>query len=116
MKTLLPLFLTLSFILWILPLGIFIKPSHEKLACDGQRAVCMCHALIPKSSDKAMEPGIALKAGSSTNKENAPGAGSYFISLKTTAALNLPYASFFSNPHLCYKSPYLAAFEYVPKI
>ena len=32
----------ISFILWILPLGFFIKPSQEKFACDGQRAICMC--------------------------------------------------------------------------
>jgi hypothetical protein len=116
MKKLLPLFLAVSFILWVLPLGFFIKPSQQKLACDGQRAMCMCHALVFKSSDKAMEPGLALKAGSSPNKENSSGAGNYFVSAKPAVALNLQSASVFENQFLSYKSPYLAALEYVPKV
>jgi len=62
-----------------LPLGIFIKPSQEKVVCDGQRAICMCHAFVPKASASAVEPGINLKAGTSSNKEN-PSGGNYFVS------------------------------------
>ena len=110
------LFLAVSFILWVLPLGVFIKPSQEKLACDGQRAMCMCHALVPKHSDKAMEPGMALKAGPSANKENSPGSGgNLFVSARPPAALNLKPAFFFENQFLCYKNPFLSALEYVPK-
>ena len=117
MKRLLASFLVISFILWILPLGIFIKPSQQKLACDGQRAICMCHAFIPKSSDKAMEAGLVLKAGASTNKENSSGGGgNYFVSAKSTIVSRLQLASLFENEYLCYKSPFLAALEYVPKI
>jgi len=117
MKKLLASFLLVSFILWVLPLGVFIKPSLQKLACDGQRAMCMCHAFIPKSVDKAMEPGMALKAGGAANKENSSGGGSnYFVSARPAVTLNLHLTSFFENQHLCYKSPFLAALEYVPKI
>ena len=117
MKKLLSFFLMVSFILWILPLGVFIKPSQQKIACDGQRAICMCHAFVPKSMGKAMEPGIALKAGSSTSKENSSGGGgNYFVSAKPPVVLNLQLASIFENQHLCYKNPFLAALEYVPKI
>ncbi len=115
MKKLLPSFLLVSFILWILPLGYFIKPSQEKTACDGQRAMCMCHAMVPKVSSKAMEHGIMLKAGASANKENSS-AGNYFISAKSAVVLNLHAASIFKNQYLCYKNPFLAALEYVPKI
>jgi hypothetical protein len=116
MKNITVLFLLLNFIFWILPLGIFIKPSHEKLACDGQRAICMCHAFIPKSMDKAMEHGMALKTGGATNKENAPNAGNYFVSAKSAILLNLPFASVFDNQRFFYKSPYLTLLESVPKV
>jgi hypothetical protein len=117
MKNLLASFLLVSFILWILPLGYFITSSQEKFACDGQRAICMCHAMILKSSDKAIESGIVLKAGSSTNKENSSGGGSsYFVSAKSTVTLNLNSASILENQFLSYKSPFLAALEYVPKV
>jgi hypothetical protein len=115
MKRLLPSLLVVSFILWILPLGSFIKPSQEKLACDGQRAMCMCHVLILKS-DKVMEPGLMIKAGSSANKENSSGSGNnYFVSARPALALNVHAASIFDNQFLTYKNPYLAALEYVPK-
>ena len=117
MKKLLIFFLAVSFILWILPLGVFIKPSLQKLACDGQRAMCMCHVMMKAdSSDKAMEPAIALKAGTSTNKENSSGASNYFVSAKPAVILNLHSASFFENQFLSYKNPFLATLEYVPKI
>lgn len=35
-------FVSLTIFLWILPLGNFIKPSQEKVVCDGQRAFHMC--------------------------------------------------------------------------
>jgi len=116
MKKSLAFFLVTSFILWILPLGVFIKPSAEKLACDGQRAMCMCHALVLKIADKAIEHGLAYKTGTSSNKENSSGGGNYFVSAKPAVALNLQLTSLFDNQFLSYKSPYLAALEYVPKV
>lgn len=116
MKRALILFLVASFVLWVLPLGDFIKPSLKNLACDGQRAICMCHALVVKSSDKAMEPGIALKAGTAPNKQSTSGGGSnYLVSAKPVIA-GLPITSLFENQYFSYKSPYLAALEYVPKV
>ena len=118
MKKLLDTFLVISFILWILPLGYFIKPSQEKLACDGQRAICMCFCMMGhRSPDKAMEAGMALKAASPSGKENSSGgAGNYFVSATPAFALNVKLASILENQYLCYKNPFLAAIEYVPKI
>jgi hypothetical protein len=116
MKKVLPLILLICFILWIAPLGFFIKPSQQKLACDGQRAFCMCHVMMTKSSDHAMETGIALKEGSSTNKENSSGGGNDFISSRPTVALTFPSTLFLINQHPCYISPFLASLEHVPKI
>src|SRR5208283_4955065 len=100
------------FFIWLLPLGIFIKPSQEKVACDGQRAICMCHAFVPKAADKATEPGITLRAGASSNKEN-PSAGNYFVSAKPAVILNAHLTSFFQNQLFPYKSPFLVSLEQV---
>jgi hypothetical protein len=117
MKRILISFLVIGFILWILPLGYFIKPSRQALACDGQRAVCMCRVMMPKSSDKAMESGLALKAGSSANKENSSGGGAnYFVSAKPAVNIHLRSASIFEDQYFSYNNPFLAAVDYVPKV
>jgi len=115
MKKLPAVLIIVSFIFWILPLGVFIKPSLEKLACDGQRAMCMCHALVFKSSDKAMGPGMILKAAPSTNKENPSGSSNYFVSAKPIIMLKLHSASIFDNQIFYYKNPFLSPLETVPK-
>ena len=92
MRHFIALLTVVLFLIWLLPLGVFIKPSQEKVACDGQRAICMCHAFIPKASDNAMKPGINLKAGASSNKEN-PSGGNYFVSAKPIVILNAHLAS-----------------------
>jgi hypothetical protein len=118
MKKILTSLILLGFILWILPLGYFIKPSMEKLACDGQRAMCMCRCMLGhRSVDRAMEAGVVLKTGSSSNKENSSGGSSnYFVSAKSAAVLNVHAVSVFENQFLTYKNPFLASIEYVPKI
>ena len=116
MKRLIVSFLLAGFILWILPLGFFIKPSQQNLACDGQRAMCMCHIMIPKSLDKAMDAGINLKTASANNENSSGGGANYFVSSKPVIVLHAPLASFFENQHLSYNNPCLAALEYVPKV
>jgi len=114
MKKWLVLFLAVSFILWILPLGVFIKPSQEKIVCDGLRAMCMC-TMGHRSADKVMEPGISLKAASQS-KENSSGGGNYFVSAKPVVIFNLRLASIVGNQFFLYKNPFLATLEYVPKV
>ena len=114
MKQLLILFLLISFILWVLPLGVFIKPSLQKLACDGQRAICMCHAMLPKASAKAMDAGSSLKAGAVPAKENSS-AGNYFVEAKHIVVLNLFPPSILENQIFCYKNPFLGSIDYIPK-
>ena len=113
MKKILSLLLLISFILWILPLGYFIKPSQEKLACDGMRAMCMC-SLGHKAPNKDMVAGINLQAAI-PNKDNSSGGGNVFDSIKPVLALNLHSASIFDNQYLAYKNPFLNSIEYVTK-
>jgi hypothetical protein len=110
--------ITLLFFIWLLPLGIFIKPSAEKIACDGQRAICLCHfhqAPTKKSSDSSTHPLWSQSTGS--NKEaNAKGDGSHPFQLSQirqtvkTAQLNF-FESSSQIPSLLLVSP----IEHVPK-
>jgi hypothetical protein len=36
-----------------MPLGVFIKPSQEKMACDGKRAFHMCSMMTPEAAAHA---------------------------------------------------------------
>jgi len=60
------------FFIWILPLGAFFKPSQAKIACDGQRAICLCPHLIAKHKAKdqgekivIVNPGVQKEGSSS---------------------------------------------------
>ena len=104
-----------SFFIWILPWGVFIKPSQEKMACGGQRAICLCHIAPVQAPDKPLE-GVWFKGMTSTHKDHGgPGGGNYFLAGRSKADQGLRPASFFENWHFCYKSPYLASLEHVPK-
>ena len=67
-------FVLFAFIIWILPLGIFIKPFQEKLTCGGQRAICLCTHLTDK---KGQKPGgkILFQKASAAQKEQASSSG-----------------------------------------
>jgi hypothetical protein len=81
------------FFVWLLPLGIFIKPSQEKVACDGQRAMCMCSVhFAHKASSNPLE-GIttANSNGSKEAPSNSGSAGNYFES--SAAVLNVVHSS-----------------------
>ena len=69
--------ITILFFIWILPLGFFIKPSQEKLACNGQRAICLCSHTLAK--EKAEDKGrFNYKAPTNGQKEaNASGGASH---------------------------------------
>jgi hypothetical protein len=114
MRRALATFLLLGFVLWILPLGFFIKPSQEKIACDGQRAICMCHVMI-KSHVLDLSSGLSLKAVSSVNKENSA-AGAYYLSYKSTRVLHLKPISFFHPEAFSYQNPFFDLIDAVPKI
>jgi len=68
------------FLIWILPLGYFIKPSQEKIACDGQRGICMCCCHIFKK----VSPGKVMLScstqGTSKEASSSGGASNYFLS------------------------------------
>lgn len=71
------LLLTLLFMIWILPLGAFIKLSQEKAVCGGHRAICMCSAMKTQIEHNPLEKcGIRSNPGSNNDINDAPGFGS----------------------------------------
>jgi hypothetical protein len=98
--------LTVAFILWILPLGIFIAPSKEKLFCDGQRAICMCshigkHHPAPagesfSKADDQKEDGAGF---SSTHYDALAQAGAHDVQiLAPNASREIFYSLLISSP------------------
>jgi hypothetical protein len=73
------------FILWIAPLGTFIRPEQEKKACNGRRAICLCTHLLKKQMAK-MAGKQYLKSRGNDNKEqnsSSPSGPDYIYTLKT---------------------------------
>ena len=115
MRTTVVTLTALLFFIWLLPLGIFIKPSQEKFACDGQRAICLCSHM---KVSKAMESSVGLNLRASASKEgSSPGGASHYFSvllIKTGEGLQL--SSLFEQQYLCYKDPFLTSLDHVPKV
>ena len=110
--------LVIFFILWILPLGYFIKPSQEKVACDGQRAFCMCCChIFKKTSNTAVKVVLSCPTqGTSKETSSSGGASNYFISNKPVMPeINLQ-ASQWAASKIFPTLPFIRSIEFVPKI
>ncbi len=106
------------FLIWILPLGIFIKPSQEKITCDGQRAICMCHHMEAKVKRSPIE-GYGFKGNSGSNKESSAssgGAGNYYLASNTQTQNVLNVFLLNREMLLAEAKPFLPSIEHVPKV
>ena len=68
--------LVIFFILWILPLGYFIKPSQQKTFCDGQRGMCMCTMFMVKKAPSHSPNQISMPSGGSNHESSSSGGAS----------------------------------------
>jgi hypothetical protein len=73
MKRFLSFLTSFLFLIWILPLGVFIKPSQEKEFCNGRRAICLCTKLMAKMKDQGCTKKIWIQ--NAPVKEEGPSAG-----------------------------------------
>ncbi len=101
------------FCLWIIPLGIFIKPASEQKTCGGQRAICLCsHTKDKSSSAKPMmvNPGI--------NKEEVPSGGSngHYILTASKRMDPLMRSKFFDHSVSQYSLIVCKSIEHIPKV
>lgn len=71
------IFIVFAFVLWILPLGVFIKPIDEKKVCDGKRAICMCS--FKGQAKTGVVKQFLLKHIPSSEKNTPSGNGNYLV-------------------------------------
>jgi hypothetical protein len=115
MRRLITISLITIFMFWLIPLGVFIAPSKEKLLCDGQRAICMCSH--PSSMGKKQEDmgKTLVKAVSPAQKESSTSAGSFFLAPKVQNNLQTLSVGFFSRHKSFYSLVVCKSIEHVPK-
>ncbi len=104
------------FFLWILPLGVFIKPSQEKVACDGQRAICMCSHAKANKIVKAIE-GFNIKSNPNSSKESnvSSSAGHYYLTSQNYVNQVLHISLIEDAMFVAYRNPSLKLIEHIPK-
>lgn len=84
MQRLLSAVVLIIFFIWILPLGAFFKPSQAKIACDGQRAICLCPHLIVKHKAQDQGEKIVIVNPGVHKEGSSPGGASHdFVLLNT---------------------------------
>jgi hypothetical protein len=118
-RFLISLSLSLIFFTWLLPLGVFIKPAQEKMACGGQRAICLCHQTISKTTHQPMEQGASFRGAGSSPKQEASssgGANHSYLAVLLRQVVTTQLAAVVEQQYLSYKNPYLATLEHVPKV
>jgi hypothetical protein len=117
MRKIIPLLAVCLFFIWLLPLGVFIKPSQEKIACGGQRAICLC-SNAASNAKKTPTGGYGLKTNSSNKESSASNgkAGHEYLVLNpfvvNNSAIRLDQDSMF----VAYRNPYLKLIEHIPKV
>lgn len=114
MKKLLSISITFIFLIWILPLGAFIAPAKEGLACAGQRAICLCSHLLAKAQNGIKAKQLIINS-SAPQKENTGAENLYlFPSLNVNhspGAFHLAALEFKKLPHQIFNR----SIEQVPK-
>lgn len=106
----------LLFFIWILPLGVFIKPAQEKFACNGQRAICLCSHLMAKKSSS--QPAKIINPSGGTQKDaGGPGGANHDFWL-TEANLMIPQkiSKYLHQPTCLYSFLDDKSIEHVPKV
>ena len=118
MRKLLAALTCLLFFIWILPLGIFIKPSLEKLACNGQRAICLCSHLMPKQAAKNASKAIYKGSGGAEQKEHSgpDGSSHHFLFAQKKNQINRQLSLYRRQQSFLYSSLVIRSIEHVPKV
>jgi hypothetical protein len=108
----------LLFISWILPLGIFIKPSQEKMACNGRRAICMCsHMRVSKAQQNPLENSVSVKGAHGSQKESSSGGGAHhYLCISPQLSQGLHLATSLTQQYLRFQDPFYKMIEHVPNV
>ncbi|MDO8580748.1 MAG: hypothetical protein Q7S13_04645 [Candidatus Omnitrophota bacterium] len=115
MKRNIALSLIVLFFVWILPLGVFIKPEQEKQACNGQRAICLCSSHLAKNTDQTAVK--IFSPGSAHAHEKSPSGSShdFLVSNSLNDFIEQQSALMFSTV-VSYQFNLVKAIDPVPKV
>lgn len=69
------------FLIWIMPLGVFVKPTQEESFCNGRRAVCLCSHLVAKNATKNAQKNFKQTTQRSAKEESNPFSHHYLFAL-----------------------------------
>jgi len=106
--------LVIIFLAWILPLGVFIAPSKEKMFCDGQRAICMCSHMAAKH--KHTDSVETFAKAENSQKESHGFSSSHYDSIVAVNSHDTQAFLYCSLQQNFYKLLVSRAVEHVPKV
>jgi hypothetical protein len=106
----------LLFFIWILPLGVFIKPGQEQLACNGQRAICLCSSHLAKNTEQTAVK--VFSPGASHAHEKSPSSGSShdFLASNSLNDFIEQQSALMFSPVASYQFNLVKALDPVPKV
>jgi hypothetical protein len=104
-------FILISFCLWIIPLGAFIRLSDEGKICGGQRAICLCHFAPAKKMDLAKK----ISVSSNASKEKDSTGGQHFLARFSEAIFSNTKYSFLQQDCFFSSEMFQRNIEHVPK-
>lgn len=106
--------LAFVFLLWLLPLGIFIAPSKEKLLCDGQRAICLCSHAASLGNKKQDIGKTFITAVPAVKKESS--SGHYFQVFQSLTLKQVLVVMPFDSHENFYRLLIGKSIDHVPKV
>jgi hypothetical protein len=114
MKRFLSFCISFVFFVWILPLGIFVRPSQEKEFCSGARAICLCTHLVAKVKDKGLMKKL-ISQSSAPVKEEGQGYSHHFLLSQIESLLKSPTIASTNLQRIAYKLLLVRSLDPVPK-
>ncbi len=111
MRRIVSLIIIVIFLIWLFPLGVFIKPTDEKKVCGGQRAICLCKGK-PGTPQK-----LAFSHPPSNEKETAPSGGSHhYLAASDHRNNSLISTKLIDYSSSLYSLTFCKSIEHVPKV
>lgn len=116
MKKFIAVIISSLFLLWLLPLGVFIKPSMQKLVCNGQRAICQCSHLAGKNDSLKIPGQFVYKSSGETQKEGMSPFGSHhYLWIRYESFVDKTFSHDFLDKVFLYSLFVLPSIEHIPK-
>jgi len=105
------------FLIWLFPLGSFVKPEADKKLCGGQRPICLCRHLTEEQKEKIVKAVLLKSLHHENSQERRSG-----MSVPSFLHVVLKYADrrnsvwHLRQTPLFYNNPFLKSIDHVPKV